>query len=104
MMLQCIYYEKIPQGVLSYIWNILPFYEKGCNNMSSKQINLLKLILGCAVLVFIGGICYAGYRYAGIVSAYGIDAPFEDFTNSEVLTRVLYAINHYHEMFEWLLP
>jgi hypothetical protein len=62
--------------------------------MSSKQIKLLCTILGCVSLVCIAGALYAGYRYVDIVKDYGIDAPFEDFTNNPYLVNALYNIGY----------
>lgn len=66
--------------------------------MSSKQIKLLCLILGCATLIMLAGVMYPGLKYAMIVKDYGIDAPFEDWSNNPLLVRVLYDINHLHEL------
>ena len=62
--------------------------------MSSKQIKLLCRILGCATLLVIGGVFVAAYQYVEITSQYGIDAPFEDFSNNPLLVKVLYDISH----------
>jgi hypothetical protein len=72
--------------------------------MSSKQIKLLCLILGCVTLVCVAGVLYPGYRFVEIVKDYGIDAPFEDFTTSKVMTDILYAIDHAVEGLWRLVP
>jgi hypothetical protein len=65
--------------------------------MSSKQAKLLCLILGCVSLVVIGGVMYPALRYIEIIDQFGIDAPFEDFTNVEFLSNVWYGLNDIHE-------
>lgn len=59
--------------------------------MTSKQIKLLLKILGCSTLAMIAGKLFAAYF--AIVNQYGIDAPFEDFGYSKIITEILYCLN-----------
>lgn len=59
--------------------------------MTSKQIKLLLKILGCSTFAIIAGKLFAAYFT--IVNQFGIDAPFEDFGYSKVITEILYLLN-----------
>ena len=61
-------------------------HQYGGMVMTSKQLKLLLVIMGVCAIGLLWG-------YWDIVSQYGIDAPFEDFTNNGLLVKLYYLLN-----------